>query len=67
MMIRPSLKDSLRQLRLSGLLSSLEVRLAEAGFVHGEHRGRVGDGDGGTACAEGKVPLQVRAVHDRRA
>jgi len=39
MMIRPSLKDSLRQLRLSGLLSSLEVRLAEAAgnrLDHGE-------------------------------
>ena len=38
-MIRPSLKDSLRQLRLSGLLSSLEVRLAEAAgnrLDHGE-------------------------------
>ena len=38
-MIRPSLKDSLRQLRLSGLLSSLEVRLAEAAgnrLNHGE-------------------------------
>jgi len=39
MMIRPSLKESLRQLRLSGLLSSLEVRLAEAAgnrLDHGE-------------------------------
>ena len=37
MMIRPSLKDSLRQLRLSGLLSSLEVRLAEAAGNHLDH------------------------------
>ena len=36
-MIRPSLKDSLRQLRLSGLLSSLEVRLAEAAGNHLDH------------------------------
>jgi DNA replication protein DnaC len=37
MMIRPSLKDSLRQLRRSGLLSSLEVRLAEAAGNHLDH------------------------------
>jgi DNA replication protein DnaC len=36
-MLRPSLKDSLRQLRLSGLLSSLEVRLAEAAGNHLDH------------------------------
>ena len=35
--LRPSLKDSLRQLRLSGLLSSLEVRLAEAAGNHLDH------------------------------
>jgi DNA replication protein DnaC len=38
-MIRPSLTQALRQLRLSGLLSSLEVRLAEAAgnrLDHGE-------------------------------
>jgi len=37
--MRPSLEQSLRQLRLSGLLSSLEVRLQEAagnGLDHGE-------------------------------
>jgi DNA replication protein DnaC len=36
-MIRPSLTQSLRQLRLSGLLSSLEVRLAEAAGNRLEH------------------------------
>ena len=36
-MIRPSLTQTLRQLRLSGLLSSLEVRLAEAAGNHLDH------------------------------
>jgi DNA replication protein DnaC len=35
--MRPSLTQSLRQLRLSGLLSSLEVRLAEAAGNHLDH------------------------------
>ena len=35
--MRPSLEQSLRQLRLSGLLSSLEVRLAEAAGNHLDH------------------------------
>jgi DNA replication protein DnaC len=35
--MRPSLEQSLRQLRLSGLLSSLEVRLAEATGNHLDH------------------------------
>lgn len=36
-MIRPSLAQTLRQLRLSGLLSSLEVRLQEAAGNHLDH------------------------------
>ena len=36
-MIRPSLTQTLRQLRLSGLLSSLEVRLQEAAGNHLDH------------------------------
>jgi DNA replication protein DnaC len=36
-MIRPSLTQCLRQLRLSGLLSSLEVRLTEAAGNHLDH------------------------------
>jgi DNA replication protein DnaC len=36
-MIRPSLTQALRQLRLSGLIASLEVRLAEAAGNHLDH------------------------------